>query len=158
MFKLLIFCFLVLSFSILSSFSKSSGKELKSPLSIDSLDQDRKKYMDQVLLSIQGKEKMRVDSVFTNLKVLGGFPAQNLVFIMNAYSKALGVSCGHCHNTADFTSDEIGKKDITRSMVDLSKEINEKLKTINGLSARPIVNCTTCHRGDLKPAFQFPAK
>lgn len=156
--KLFIFFFLLAGFSTLSSFKFSTSLYLKSEQLVDSLEQDRKKYTDQVLLAIQGKEKMRADSVFTNLKVLSMVPSGNLVLIMNAYSKALGVSCRHCHNTSDFASDEKDKKEITRAMVDLSKEINEKLKTIKGLSARPIVNCTTCHRGDVKPAYQFPAK
>lgn len=156
--KFFIFCCLVFGYSILTSFIFSPTYTFNSTPLNDSLDLDRKKYTEQVLAAIKGKEKMRVDSVSTHLKVLNGFPAQNLVLIMNAYSKALGVSCGHCHNTNDFASDEIGKKDITRAMVELSKEINEKLKSISGLGARPIVNCTTCHRGDLKPAFQFPAK
>jgi len=114
--------------------------------------------MDQVLLAIKGKEKMSVDSVFTNLKVLSGFPAENLVFAMNAWGKALGVSCSHCHNTSDFALDEIDKKEIAREMVSLGTIIGDKLKTIKGLSPRPIVNCTTCHRGVLKPEFRFPAK
>lgn len=109
-------------------------------------------------LSIKGKEQMAVDSVFTNLKILGGFPAENLVFAMEAWSKALGVSCGHCHNTDNFVSDEINKKTIAREMVSLGTMVNDKLKTIEGLGQRPIVNCITCHRGDLKPALRLKDK
>ena len=101
---------------------------------------------------------MAVDSVFSGLKVLGGFPAENLVFAMNAWSRGLGVSCGHCHNTDNFSSDEKQKKEIAREMVNIGNMISEKLKTINGLSDRPIVNCITCHRGELKPAFRLPIK
>ena len=124
----------------------------------DSLEKDRAKYIAIITESIKGKEKMAVDSVFHGLKVLGGFPAENLVFAMNAWSRGLGVSCGHCHNTDNFSSDENQKKEIAREMVNMGNMISEKLKTINGLSDRPIVNCITCHRGELKPAFRMPVK
>ena len=122
----------------------------------DSLEKNRAKYIAIITENIKGKEKMAVDSVFHGLKVLGGFPAENLVFAMNAWSRGLGVSCGHCHNTVNFSSDEKQKKEIAREMVNMGNMISEKLKAINGLSDRPIVNCITCHRGELKPAFRLP--
>lgn len=122
----------------------------------DSLEKDRAKFSAMISERIKGKEKMPVDSVFSNLKALGGFPAENLVFAMMAWSRGLGVSCGHCHNTDNFASDEKDKKEIARQMVDMGNMISQKLKTINGLSERPIVNCITCHRGELKPAFRMP--
>ncbi|MFI5186814.1 MAG: c-type cytochrome [Chitinophagales bacterium] len=122
----------------------------------DSLEKDRAKFSALVSESIKGKEKMAVDSVFSNLKVLGDFPAGNLVLAMNAWSRGLGVSCGHCHNTDNFASDEKQTKEIARQMVSMGNMISEKLRTINGLSERPIVNCITCHRGELKPAFRMP--
>src|SRR5262245_64989391 len=64
----------------------------------DSLKADRAKYVALINERIKGKEKMPVDSVFTDLKVLGGFPAEILPHAMNSWSEALGVSCGHCHN------------------------------------------------------------
>ena len=124
----------------------------------DSLEADRAKYIAIVNEHIKGKEKMRVDSVFSNLKVLGGFPAENLPRAMGSWSRALGVSCGYCHNTDNFSLDEKDKKDIAREMVNLQTIIRQKLESIKGLSERPVVNCTTCHRGDLKPAFRMPAK
>lgn len=124
----------------------------------DSLEADRAKFTAIVNERIKGKEKMPVHSVFENLKVLGGFPAEILVAAMNSWGRALGVSCGHCHNTDNFSSDEKEKKAIAREMVNMSNLIRDKLKTIKGLSERPIVNCTTCHRGELKPAFRMPAK
>lgn len=121
----------------------------------DSLEKDREFYIAIVNDQIKGKEKMPVDSVFLNLQVLGGFPAENLVFAMKAWSIGLGVSCGHCHNTTDFSLDHKLKKQIAREMVVMGNAINEKIRTIEGLSKRPIVNCITCHRGDLKPAFKI---
>ena len=124
----------------------------------DSLEADRAKYIAIINEQIKGKEKMPVDSVFTDLKVLGGFPAEILPRAMNSWSQALGVSCGHCHNTDNFSSDEKEKKLIAREMVTMGNMIRQKLETIKGLSDKPIVNCTTCHRGELKPAFKMPGK
>lgn len=124
----------------------------------DSLEADRARFTAIINERIKGKEKMMVDSVFDNLKVLGGFPAENLVFAMNAWSRGLGVSCGHCHNTDNFSSDEKEKKGIAREMVNMGTMISQRLKTIKGISEKPIVNCITCHRGDLKPAFRMPVK
>lgn len=141
----------------LTSFEIKYGSDVENIAINDSLERDRAKYTAIINEKIKGKEKMIVDSVFSNLKVLGGFPAENLVFAMNSWSRALGVSCGHCHNTNNFADDEKQKKEISRQMVEMGNMISQKLKTINGLSDRPIVNCTTCHRGDLKPAFRLSA-
>ena len=124
----------------------------------DSLNADRQKWLSQVQRSIKGKEQQSVDSVFSNLTVLSGFPAENLLFAMEAWSKGLGVSCGHCHNTGNFSSDINPKKKIAREMVLMGNQISSNLKKIEGLSTRPIVNCVTCHRGELKPAFRMNSK
>ena len=140
----------------LTSFETRNNTETEHIAINDSLEKDRAKYIAIINEKIKGKEKMMVDSVFSNLKVLGGFPAENLVFAMSSWSRALGVSCGHCHNTNNFADDIKQKKEISRQMVEMGNMISQKLKTIKGLSERPIVNCTTCHRGDLKPAFRMP--
>lgn len=125
---------------------------------IDSLEADRAMHIARINEAIKGKENVAVDSVFKNLKVLGGFPAENLVFAMEAWSKALSVSCNHCHNTSDFSLDEKEKKEIARQMVEMGNLISSKLKSVKGLSTRPIVNCYTCHRGELKPAYRITGK
>lgn len=146
------------SFFVLTSMHREN-LEPKSPIAFtDSLQADRQKYIEKIKLAIKGKEQITVDSIFDNLQVLGGFPAENLVFAMEAWSKALGVSCGHCHRTDDFASDEKKQKSIARDMVNLGTMINERLKTIDGLSKRPIVNCISCHRGALKPALKPEVK
>ncbi|MBK7936380.1 MAG: hypothetical protein IPJ82_04560 [Lewinellaceae bacterium] len=63
---------------------------------------------------IKGREQVTVDSVFQNLKVLGSFPAENLVFAMEKWSEALGVSCDHCHVTGEWASDVKKEKHIAR--------------------------------------------
>ena len=154
---LVLFVITVSVITFLSFDERGPGASINRTLN-DSLEADRAKYTAIINERIRGKEKMLVDSVFTNLKVLSGFTAENLVSAMNAWSRGLGVSCGHCHNTNDFTLDEKEKKGIAREMVTMGNMISQKLKTIKGLSDRPIVNCITCHRGELKPAFRMPNK
>jgi hypothetical protein len=123
----------------------------------DSLVADREKHIAEVRAAIKGKEKLPADSVFKNLKHLGKMPAGRVLAIMNiAYSKSLGVSCGHCHNTQDYASDEKAPKKIAREMWTMSRRINDELlKGIPDLK-EPVVNCTTCHRGQKKPALDIP--
>ena len=154
--KVLVIISIAATIIFITSFENKNSPATSAMAINDSLEKDRAKYTAVINDRIKGKEKMLVDSVFSNLKVLGGFPAENLVFAMNSWSRALGVSCGHCHNTNDFANDEKQKKEISRQMVEMGNLISQKLKTIKGLSERPIVNCTTCHRGELKPAFRMP--
>jgi hypothetical protein len=122
----------------------------------DSLQAERDKYLAEIRKTISGRENELVDSVFHNLKVLGGFPAANLLLAMNSWSRALGVSCTHCHNPGDWALDEKPEKEIARQMSKMSTEINAQfLAKIKGLSDRPIINCTSCHNGKLKPALKI---
>ena len=53
---------------------------------------------------IAGKEKERAGTVFKNIQLanLKGVPAEQFLDIISfGYSKALGVTCTHCHNDAD---------------------------------------------------------
>ncbi len=126
----------------------------------DSLEADRMRYVKLIMETIKGKQNRRADSVFKNIKMLK-VPAGQLLAIMNyGYSRSLGVSCGHCHNTSDFASEEKMQKEIAREMSAMTNRINtDLLKNIKGLkSETPIVNCTTCHRGNVKPALDLPEK
>lgn len=127
----------------------------------DSLEKDRAKYVAIVLDQIKGKENLPADSVFKNIRMFKGIPAKRLLAIMNmGYSNSLGISCGHCHNTDDFASEEKKQKEIARQMAAMNKEINNNLlKNIAGLQSDPaIINCTSCHRGQLKPALDLAKK
>lgn len=107
---------------------------------------------------IAGKEEQSAETVFKNLKVLNKVPAGRLLLIMqHGYSKSLGVTCAHCHIPGEWEKDDKEPKQITRDMVAMSKTINQDLlKNIAGLKDRtPIINCTTCHRGQLKPALNL---
>jgi hypothetical protein len=119
----------------------------------DPLAAERAQYVERVNRMIAGREQVAVDSVFQNLKVLGGFPAENLVFAMEKWSEALGVGCDHCHVPNEWHQDVKPEKDIARQMVTLGETVNAELRNIKGLkSEKPGVNCYSCHRGELKPA------
>jgi len=68
------------------------------------------------------------------------------------------VTCTHCHVPEKWESDEKAQKPIAREMAGMMAKINgELLKGIKNLkSETPTVNCTTCHRGEVKPALNLP--
>jgi hypothetical protein len=107
---------------------------------------------------IAGKEDQPAEAVFKNIKILTGVPAGNLLKIMQfGYSKSLGVTCAHCHVSGQWDKDDKQPKQITRDMSKMAHSIIfDYLRNIDGLRDRnPLVNCTTCHRGQLKPALNM---
>ncbi len=96
------------------------NKEISKLSYKDSIAAINLKYEKEVLASIKGKENTRVDSVFDNIQSFKGvanFRAEHFVGMMNGgWSKALGVTCEHCHNTNDWASDEKPEKKIAREM------------------------------------------
>jgi len=112
-----------------------------------------------VLASIAGREKEPAGQVFKNVKRLGAVPAIQLIAIMNtAYAKSLGVSCSHCHVVGEWASDAKPQKQIARDMAAMAATINSQLLAAipNLRGPDPVVNCTTCHRGSIKPALDLP--
>lgn len=109
---------------------------------------------------IAGKEDQPSEAVFKNIKILSGVPAGNLLKIMQiGYSKSLGTSCAHCHVVGEWAKDDKPAKQITRDMSKMTHAIiSDQLRNIDGLKDRnPLINCTTCHRGRLKPALNMDA-
>ena len=109
---------------------------------------------------IAGKEDLPAETVFKNIKIFAGVPAGNLLKIMQlGYSRSLGVSCAHCHVVGQWEKDDKPAKPIARDMAKMSHTIIfDLLRNIDGLKDRnPLVNCTTCHRGHLKPALNLDA-
>jgi hypothetical protein len=107
---------------------------------------------------IAGKEEQPAEAVFKNIKILTGVPAGNLLKIMQmGYSRSLGVSCAHCHVAGRWEKDDKPAKQITREMSDMDHAvIFDYLRKIEGIKDRnPRVNCTTCHRGQLKPSLDM---
>jgi photosynthetic reaction center cytochrome c subunit len=110
---------------------------------------------------IAGKEDQPAETVFKNIKVLTGIPAGKLLKIMQTgYARSLGTSCAHCHTPGQWEKDDKPPKQIARDMSKMSHTIIfDLLRNIDGLKDRePLVNCTTCHRGQLKPALDMDSE
>jgi Photosynthetic reaction centre cytochrome C subunit len=155
--KTVVFSGLLISILIFSMTHSGANKKTVSPE--DSLAADRMKYMNLVMASIKGKEKMRADSVFKNLQVIKGtssISAEHLLWMMNwEWSTKLGVSCSYCHSIGNWESDSLGTKDIARGMWNMRVQINKEiLPKITGRNyeKNPKVTCITCHRGKPIPA------
>lgn len=107
---------------------------------------------------VKGKENLPAEEVFDNIDILKGMPAGRVLPIMQiAFSKSLGVRCNHCHTMDNMASDIKPVKEVARDMWKMTGRINQELlKNINNLqSEQPVVNCTTCHRGQIKPALNL---
>lgn len=129
------------------------------PVVKDSVTLERERYVAEVRQQIAGKETLPAPQVFKNIKVLTDVPAGRLLAIMNlGYGKSLGVSCTHCHVAGEWDKEDKTQKQTARDMSRMAATINnELLKNIPNLKGpNAIVNCTTCHRGQVKPALNLP--
>lgn len=111
----------------------------------------------ELLTTIAGKEKLPAGEVFKNVKLLKDVPAARFLRIMDTgYSRSLGIGCDHCHVEDRWDADEKRAKRAAREMILLTREINDKIGTLEEIdSTDATVNCTTCHRGYVKPALQM---
>jgi DNA-binding transcriptional regulator YiaG len=111
----------------------------------------------ELLATIKGQENRPAGEVFKNVRLLKDIPAARFLRMMDAgYSRALGVGCDHCHTEERWESDDKRPKRAAREMIGLVREINEKLESMEDIdNSEPAVNCTTCHRGYVKPALQM---
>jgi hypothetical protein len=108
--------------------------------------------------AIAGQEDKPAGEVFKNIQMLKAMPAARLLRVMElGYAKSLGVNCTHCHVPGQWEKEDKPTKQIARDMMAMAANINEQLKKIKNLkSAEPMINCTTCHRGQTKPALNLP--
>ena len=109
---------------------------------------------------IAGHEQEPAAQVFKNIQldVFKKTPASRLLLIMNlGYSRALGVNCTHCHVKEDFSKDDKRPKRAAREMALMHFSINQQLAKMRELDPNPqgrFINCSTCHRGSVKPKEQ----
>jgi Photosynthetic reaction centre cytochrome C subunit len=132
-----------------------SADEPSTPEAIRQFNDDR---VAELSKQIAGKEDQPAEAVFKNIRILTGVPAENLLKIMQmGYSRSLGTSCAHCHVPGQWEKDDKKTKQIARDMSKMSHTIIfDLLRNIDGIKDRdPLVNCTTCHRGQLKPALNL---
>lgn len=114
------------------------------------------KHIADLRQQIAGKENLPASQVFKNVQVLKDMPAGRLLAIMRvAYAASLGVECTHCHVAGEWEKDDKEAKATARKMWAFMRETNDRLAAIKQGAS---INCTTCHRGDVKPALNLPAK
>ena len=82
-----------------------------------------------------------------------------MMFTMQLFDEALGVQCIYCHVQGDFANDSNPKKDIARKMIGIVRQIDGTFPSSTGVfpAGYHEVDCTTCHRGSVKPETE-PAK
>jgi hypothetical protein len=109
---------------------------------------------------IKGKENDLAPTVFKNIQTMKNTPAGRLLAVMEqGFAKSLGVNCTHCHVPDKWEAEDKTQKQTARDMSAMVSTINrDLLKNIKNLkSEMPLVNCTTCHRGEIKPALNLPS-
>ncbi len=119
---------------------------------------DKEAQLAELRKKIAGQENRPAEEVFKNIRSLRGVPAGRLLRIMEVgYSRSLGVDCAHCHIPGQWEKDDKPEKQVARDMAAMVQAINTGLlKNIKNLkSQNPTVNCTTCHRGQTKPALNL---
>jgi hypothetical protein len=120
---------------------------------------DQKAALVKLREQIKGRENEPAPAVFKNIQTMRNTPAGRLLSVMEmGFSASLGVNCTHCHVPDKWELEDKSQKQTARDMSAMVSTINrELLKNIKNLkSASPIVNCTTCHRGEVKPALNLP--
>jgi hypothetical protein len=110
------------------------------------------------LTRLGSRQNDSAGKTFENLELanLRGVPARTFLSIMNGgYSRALGVSCQHCHDLTDFASDAKRPKLAAREMATMHRMINQELGKMRHIKTPPTENraisCIACHRGLIDP-------
>jgi hypothetical protein len=89
------------------------------------------------------------EEVYSNLQVLRGTPADQLLPAMEFVAASLGVACEHCHVTGSFAADDKPAKQVARRMMRMMAAINRE-----SFEGRREVTCYSCHRGAARPATE----
>ncbi len=152
---------MILSFLILNSRTAHLANVADAESNTASLSQtfDQEAKLDELRKKIAGRENEPAEAVFKNIQFLKGVPAGRLLNVMKiGYSRSLGVNCTHCHVVDEWEKDDKPTKQTARDMAQMVRTINnDLLKNIKNLeSEKPVINCTTCHRGQTRPALDLP--
>lgn len=103
--------------------------------------------------------QQKADPKPSNLKVLPkNIAAEDLDKVMKGFNTALGVKCNFCHapktngeRGLDFASDANPNKITARSMIKMTKKINQKYFNQKHDGIVQSIQCNTCHNGKSKP-------
>lgn len=105
---------------------------------------------------IAGRENEPAEAVFKDIQIFKGLPAGRIPLIMEkGFSDSLGVTCTFCHNPNDWATAANHHHPIARQMWTMTQEINKRLLPAVQDLKNAQVNCTTCHRGQKKPALNL---
>jgi hypothetical protein len=121
----------------------------------DSIRAERQRHVEALRERIAGREQQPAGEVFRDIRMLKEMPAGRLLSILVAgYASSLGVGCDHCLVVGELEIVSKPQKQFALDLAAMAGRINrELLPAIGNLdSERPVVNCTTCHRGQVKPA------
>src|SRR4029077_18526803 len=114
----------LLAVGIVHGQQKQTSISSSEPFTPEAIKQFNDEQVAALSKQIAGKEGQPAEAVFKNIKILNGVPAGNLLKIMQmGYSRALGVSCAHCHVTGQWEKDDKPAKPIARDMSKMSHTI-----------------------------------
>ncbi|MFN2370761.1 MAG: photosynthetic reaction center cytochrome c subunit family protein [Candidatus Krumholzibacteriia bacterium] len=115
------------------------------------------RQVESILAGLGDRRLLAANQVFSGVTIAPTSSAERYLKIMDeAFSRSLGVDCTHCHDPRDWARDARHKFAVTRAMWSMVYGINQdQLRKIEGLDRKARVNCTTCHRGELKPALDL---
>jgi hypothetical protein len=137
-----------------STAQQAPGTQVQ-PTAQESVQQTNDAFVEKITKQIAGHEQEPAEKVFKNVQIMKNVPAGRLLLIMNlGYSRALGVTCTHCHVEQDFSSDDKRPKRAAREMAVMHRSINDQLAKMQNLEPNPkghFINCSTCHRGAVDP-------
>jgi hypothetical protein len=146
---------------VCAAFGAQPGLRQSAPASVQaeakgqSIQEINDGFVQKISKQIAGHEQDPAGKVFKNIHILTNTPAGRLLLIMNAgYSRALGVTCTHCHVEQDFSSEDKRPKRAAREMAAMHRSINDQLAKMQNLETNPqghFINCSTCHRGAVDP-------
>jgi photosynthetic reaction center cytochrome c subunit len=88
--------------------------------------------------------------VYKNVKVLGNLSEAQFTTFMVAMTSWIAPKegCGYCHNVQNFADDSVYTKNVARTMIQMTQNINSNW---NAHVKDTGVTCYTCHRGNPVP-------
>ena len=94
----------------------------------------------------------RAGDVYENVQVLGDLSVAEFTRLMTTITQWVSPEqgCNYCHNGANFASDDMYTKIVSRRMIQMTQHINADWNSHVGGAG---VNCYTCHRGLNVPEY-----
>jgi photosynthetic reaction center cytochrome c subunit len=95
----------------------------------------------------------RAKEIYKNVPLLGDLSVAEFTRLMVAMTQWVAppeVGCNYCHNPQNLADDSVYTKVVTRKMLQMTWNVNEKWKNH---VADTGVTCWTCHRGNAVPRY-----